>query len=1076
MALIFHDDCSSLDNWTICTDEGHVHYGELFADGDCIYITQENINNNYYDSRQDFYQDCLIGLQDFILEAQIKYEYSKPQREQVASIALYNTENPWERIGFIIQPNIDYSGMKGGLYCTNAGSFTFSQNLNYTDDILTYKLCRTGNVLDLYINDIKRGTYENSEIGLVNISGININLGKSRLTDESSLKIPAIYDINISQPPYQFTYGSGTESDPYQVWTSNDLNGVRDYLDAHYIQMADIDLSGVEWVSIAESGVSFQGVYNGNGYLIKNINNPLFGFTQYSTIKKLGLTDVNITSAPLVNVGWGNIIEECFSTGIITSDTALQGGLLGFMQGWTIDDSIVGDIKNCYSRCKIVNTAEAIFTGDYNVGVGGLSAIAGWTIPMREISKCYYAGEMDIYDNESEYIGGIIGYTYIFPTTEGYDTCYYDTTLSGMVDTGKGTPKTTAQMKSEATYVGWDFDTVWGIDPAINDGYPYLRVFESESYDFQYGSGTEADPYQVWNADDLNGVRDYLDAHFIQMADIDLQEWSNWIPIGVDANEPNPNNQVTPENFFMGVYDGNGYKIKNFTSSGFFMSEQSGQIPYLCGLFFIIGQGGVVKKLSLFDFVLLLQIEGSYGAMAPFAFMCLGLIELCMSFGKITAEFETVDFASGFSIFNGGEIRNSYSIVTIENFRYAGGISGHDEVLVMALNTYSVISSATETPCNGIGLMYPDDPNRITNYYNSDLMGEVKYPDYDGVPKTTLEMKTEATFVGWDFDTVWGIDPAINDGYPYLRVFDKQEGISLNISIEGNGVTTPSAGTSYYEEGTKVLLTAKPGEGNKFIRWEGEGIEDTGGRVTRITMNGNKTVKAVFGEAVTLNLIAAGGGTTIPAPGKLTFAKGDVISLKGVPHKGFKFKEWMGDIIHTHDVQQFIIYDDMMVRAVFEEADEERRSPKRLYFATVKEKAFWRVDGKWRFFATPVHGNLKNLSTDDHKQYLTAERHDNTGRHTLGEVIPHDSHMNLLDRGIFTHSQIDNHLENLSNPHKVTAEQIGGASYESGPVLPEASEDYKGFFFSLIGDDVDEKLYYCRLKSDGETYEWKEIF
>jgi hypothetical protein len=30
-------------------------------------------------------------------------------------------------------------------------------------------------------------------------------------------------------------------------------------------------------------------------------------------------------------------------------------------------------------------------------------------------------------------------------------------------------------------------------------------------------------------------------------------------------------------------------------------------------------------------------------------------------------------------------------------------------------------------------------------------------------------MKQQETFVDWDFDTVWGIDPSKNDGYPYLR-------------------------------------------------------------------------------------------------------------------------------------------------------------------------------------------------------------------------------------------------------------------------------------------------------------------
>ena len=41
----------------------------------------------------------------------------------------------------------------------------------------------------------------------------------------------------------------------------------------------------------------------------------------------------------------------------------------------------------------------------------------------------------------------------------------------------------------------------------------------------------------------------------------------------------------------------------------------------------------------------------------------------------------------------------------------------------------------------------------------------------------TVEMKTSAPYIqnGWDFDNVWAIDPAINDGYPYLRSEENTE-------------------------------------------------------------------------------------------------------------------------------------------------------------------------------------------------------------------------------------------------------------------------------------------------------------
>ena len=51
--------------------------------------------------------------------------------------------------------------------------------------------------------------------------------------------------------------------------------------------------------------------------------------------------------------------------------------------------------------------------------------------------------------------------------------CYYDATTSGKSDTGKGTPKTTAELKSDATITNWDKD-IWAIEEFANDGYPYI--------------------------------------------------------------------------------------------------------------------------------------------------------------------------------------------------------------------------------------------------------------------------------------------------------------------------------------------------------------------------------------------------------------------------------------------------------------------------------------------------------------------------------------------------------------------------------------------------------------------------
>ena len=59
---------------------------------------------------------------------------------------------------------------------------------------------------------------------------------------------------------------------------------------------------------------------------------------------------------------------------------------------------------------------------------------------------------------------------------------------------------------------------------------------------------------ELWNADDLNGIRLNLTGAYIQMADIDLTTYPNWEPIGGYYDNP-----------FVGQLNGNGYTISNLS-------------------------------------------------------------------------------------------------------------------------------------------------------------------------------------------------------------------------------------------------------------------------------------------------------------------------------------------------------------------------------------------------------------------------------------------------------------------------------------------------------------------------------
>ena len=94
------------------------------------------------------------------------------------------------------------------------------------------------------------------------------------------------------------------------------------------------------------------------------------------------------------------------------------------------------------------------------------------------------------------------------------------------------------------------------------------------------GKGVEADPYLVENAEQLDCVRNYLDKHYVQTADIDIATY-NWLAIGADYR-----------NKFTGCYYGNDKKIKNFTVHS---SENVDNV----GLFGYLSNGAKIASLTI---------------------------------------------------------------------------------------------------------------------------------------------------------------------------------------------------------------------------------------------------------------------------------------------------------------------------------------------------------------------------------------------------------------------------------------------------------------------------------------------
>lgn len=275
-----------------------------------------------------------------------------------------------------------------------------------------------------------------------------------------------------------FAGGTGTAEDPWIITTPQQLDNVRNDLSAHYQLVNDIDLSsyvssggagyhgGAGWEPIGNDLTSFTGTFDGQGHKIigLQINRPSSNF--------IGLFG---------NVGLGGKVEDIGIEGGSVSGNMHTGGLVG------LNDR--GSIINAYSSCSVNgdrgtgglagsnsgSISNAYATGSIN-GRDGAGGLVGYNFDYSSITDAYAIGRV----NGSTNVGGLVGISF----HSDIQNSFYDSDTTGQSDTGRGTPKTTAEMKTSSTFTntGWDFENTWGINSAVNGGYPFFVSHYSVTY------------------------------------------------------------------------------------------------------------------------------------------------------------------------------------------------------------------------------------------------------------------------------------------------------------------------------------------------------------------------------------------------------------------------------------------------------------------------------------------------------------------------------------------------------------------------------------------------------------------
>ncbi len=333
------------------------------------------------------------------------------------------------------------------------------------------------------------------------------------------LFINSVKDIN-AQSSF-FAGGSGTEEDPYQISTCEQLQNMREDTSAYYRLINDIDCSETQNWNDGEGFVpldSFTGGIDGQNHVVSNLfihpdtgNAALIDSSSGDEIKDLILKDVDIKSkdgnaSGLITGRINSRVSNVHITGRIeASEHAF--GLSGAIRDVMADCSFKGEIIaggdaggiarlgphfiNSLIRCKssgeitghgnvgglaaIQRTrttrdvySDAVIRGTGNLGgIIGRVSDEGSSMPYR----AYFAGKI-IPDDEESNIGGLIGYSE--PEEVDYVTdSFYDSSKLSADAVGNRPEvlshagKTSAELKYIDTYTNHfeneDIESDWSI-------------------------------------------------------------------------------------------------------------------------------------------------------------------------------------------------------------------------------------------------------------------------------------------------------------------------------------------------------------------------------------------------------------------------------------------------------------------------------------------------------------------------------------------------------------------------------------------------------------------------------------
>lgn len=655
----------------------------------------------------------------------------------------------------------------------------------------------------------------------------------------------------LAQAP--FSGGDGSTANPWQITTIAQLDSVRNYPDSNYVLMNDLDFTGSYydtansdegWLPVS----TFSGNFNGAGHTISNlyINRPstnnlgLFGRTSGAVIDSLGIIKCNISGkenkGALVGQNNSSTISNCYATGKVYGGYA-TGGLVGrsnsssiincyttgevsgynYNYGGLIGYNSSSNILNCYSTAKVkgysvvgglvgYNYSSSNIINSYATGTvsGGTSGGLVGSNRSSAIQNCYAVGKSGT--------GGLVGSNSSSTIANGY----YNTETSGH-STGSGTGLTTAQMKQQSSFTGFNFDTVWAITngkafPRLQTVYnmPYLlhdisslatinslytdtiHIIPGDDAAIAISLANAPEGIQLQDSM-LTWVPDSFGRYAFSVLSIYPGPVITEYPVIIAVMPPGEGTEADPFqistieglNSIRYMRSGNYILMNDLDFSGsVYDSANSAEgwspignesAPF-SGIFngkghaisnlyinrpssnyiglFGMTSGSVINSLAVVN----CNINGnSYVSGLVGYNTSSSILSYCYTAGKICG----TNYIGGLAGYNSSsDISNCYTNAEVSGDKYNGGLVGFNSSSTM-LNCYATgrVSGFEYTG----GLVGSNSLSTITNgFYNTEISGQSTGIGYDNNSQvvtglSTEQMKQQSSFSGFNFDTVWNI-------------------------------------------------------------------------------------------------------------------------------------------------------------------------------------------------------------------------------------------------------------------------------------------------------------------------------